>query len=64
MLTAAVPFPGWHVHLDVWAIIAGIALLYTGAVRRERMLTVWVVALTFIIGIPMAWIIVKPFFEG
>ncbi|MCU1344573.1 MAG: succinate dehydrogenase, cytochrome b556 subunit [Acidimicrobiia bacterium] len=37
---------------------------FPGAVRRERMLTVWVVALTFIIGIPMAWIIVKPFFEG
>lgn len=37
---------------------------FPGAVRRERLLTVWVVALTLIIGIPMAWIIVKPWVEN
>lgn len=35
-LAAAVPFPRWHAHLDVWAIVAGIAVLYAGSVRRER----------------------------
>jgi len=32
----AVAFPRWHPHLDVWVVIAGIALLCAGAVRRER----------------------------
>jgi putative membrane protein len=36
MLGAAVAFPRWHAHLDVWVIVAGIAFLYWGAVRRER----------------------------
>jgi putative membrane protein len=36
VLSAAVPFPRWHPHLDVWAIVLGIGLLYWGAVRRER----------------------------
>jgi len=35
-LAAAVPFPHWHAHLDVWALIGVIALLYVGAVRSER----------------------------
>jgi putative membrane protein len=33
---AAVPFPQWHPHFDVWALIGGFAVLYTLAVRRER----------------------------
>ncbi len=32
----AVAFPHWHPHLDVWALIAGVALLYFGALRREQ----------------------------
>lgn len=35
-LAAAVAFPHWHPHLDVWAVVAGIGLLYAAAVRRER----------------------------
>ena len=35
-LAAAVPFPDWHPHLDVWALVAGLGLLYALAVRRER----------------------------
>lgn len=35
-LAAAVAFPHWHPHLDVWALIAGIGLLYAAAVRRHR----------------------------
>jgi len=33
---AAVPFPHWHPHFDVWTLIGGFALLYALAVRRER----------------------------
>jgi putative membrane protein len=33
---AAVPFPHWHPHLDVWALIGAFAVLYALAVRRER----------------------------
>ena len=33
---AAVPFPHWHPHLDVWALIGAFAVLYLLAVRRER----------------------------
>ena len=29
-------FPGWHAHPDVWALVAGAALLYWSALRRER----------------------------
>jgi len=36
MVGAAVPFPQWHPHLDVWALIAAFGLLYGLAVRRER----------------------------
>ena len=36
VLSAAVPFPHWHAHLDVWALIGALGLLYTLAVRRER----------------------------
>jgi putative membrane protein len=32
----AVAFPAWHLHLDVWALIGGFAVLYALAVRRER----------------------------
>lgn len=35
-LAAAVAFPHWHPHLDVWLLIGGIALLYVGTVRSER----------------------------
>jgi putative membrane protein len=35
-IAAAVAFPHWHPHFDVWGVIAGVALLWTGAVRRER----------------------------
>ena len=31
-----VPFPPWHPHYDVWAIMLGVAFLYWQAVRRER----------------------------
>jgi putative membrane protein len=33
---AAVPFPQWHLHLDVWLLIGASAVLYWNAVRRER----------------------------
>ena len=33
---AAVPFPHWHPHFDVWALIAAFAVLYLISVRRER----------------------------
>ncbi|MGI8806837.1 MAG: cytochrome c oxidase assembly protein [Acidimicrobiales bacterium] len=33
---AAVPFPHWHPHVDVWLLIAAFAGLYLLAVRRER----------------------------
>jgi putative membrane protein len=33
---AAVPFPHWHAHFDVWAIVGGLALLYAGSIRREK----------------------------
>jgi putative membrane protein len=33
---AAVPFPHWHPHFDVWALIGAFAVLYLLAVRRER----------------------------
>ena len=33
---AAVPFPHWHPHLDVWALIGAFAVLYVVSVRRER----------------------------
>ena len=36
MTGAAVPFPHWHPHLDVWALIGGLAALYFLSVRRER----------------------------
>lgn len=32
----AVPFPEWHPHVDVWALIGGFAVLYALSVRRER----------------------------
>ena len=35
-VTAAVAFPRWHAHVDVWALVAGIALLYGAAVRRQQ----------------------------
>jgi succinate dehydrogenase / fumarate reductase, cytochrome b subunit len=37
---------------------------FPGAVRREKQLTAWVVGLTFAAGIPMAYIIVKPWLES
>jgi putative membrane protein len=33
---AAVPFPAYHVHLDVWALVGAAAALYLLSVRRER----------------------------
>ena len=33
---AAVPFPHWHAHLDVWILIGLFGLLYALAVRGER----------------------------
>lgn len=33
---AAVPFPHWHPHLDVWALVGAFAVLYALALRRER----------------------------
>ncbi len=33
---AAVPFPPWHPHVDVWALIGALAGLYVLSVRRER----------------------------
>ena len=35
-LAAAVPFPHWHPHFDVWALIGAFAVLYVLSVRRER----------------------------
>ncbi len=36
LLAVAARFPAWHAHVDVWALVAGIAFLYGSAVRRER----------------------------
>ncbi|MDQ2825774.1 MAG: cytochrome c oxidase assembly protein [Actinomycetota bacterium] len=36
MLVAAVRFPHWHAHFDVWALLGAIVLLYVGALRGER----------------------------
>ena len=36
MALAAVPFPHWHPHLDVWVLIGGLGLLYALAVPPER----------------------------
>jgi putative membrane protein len=36
MAAAAVPFPHWHPHWDVWALIGAFAVLYVLSVRRER----------------------------
>ncbi len=36
MLSAAVPFPSWHPHVDVWLLVGMLGLLYALAVRRER----------------------------
>ncbi len=33
---AAVPFPHWHAHLDVWALVGALAVLYFLSVRREQ----------------------------
>ena len=35
-MAAAVPFPHWHPHFDVWALIGGFAVLYALSVRGER----------------------------
>jgi putative membrane protein len=35
-VVGGVPFPHWHPHFDVWALIGAFALLYALAVRRER----------------------------
>ena len=35
-MPAAVAFPHWHLHLDVWALIGAFAVLYALAVRREQ----------------------------
>jgi putative membrane protein len=35
-LLGGVAFPHWHLHLDVWILLVGAALLYLEAVRRER----------------------------
>lgn len=36
MSVAAVPFPGWHPHLDVWLLVAAVSVAYAVALRRER----------------------------
>jgi putative membrane protein len=36
MSVAAVPFPHWHFHVDVWLVVGGFAALYWIAVRREQ----------------------------
>lgn len=36
VLSAAVPFPQWHLHVDVWLLIGAFAALYANSVRRER----------------------------
>ena len=35
-MVGGVAFPHWHLHLDVWVLVAAIGLLYLLAVRRER----------------------------
>ncbi len=35
-LAAAVPFPGWHLHLDVWLLVAALSGGYWLALHRER----------------------------
>ena len=37
---------------------------FPGAVRRERVLTTWVVALTLLAGIPGSIVILWPFIDG
>ena len=36
MMPAAVAFPHWHPHLDVWLLIGAFAVLYALSVRREQ----------------------------
>lgn len=36
MIAAAVPFPRWHPHFDVWMLIGLLALLYVVALRGEK----------------------------
>ena len=36
LAAAAVPFPEWHPHLDTWALLGAIELVYLVAVRRAR----------------------------
>jgi putative membrane protein len=36
MLSAAVPFPRWHAHFDVWVLIGAIGFLYASSIRGER----------------------------
>jgi putative membrane protein len=36
MAAAAVPFPHWHLHVDVWLLVGALAALYVLSVRRER----------------------------
>ncbi len=36
LTASAVPFPGWHAHLDTWALFSLIIVGYVVALRRER----------------------------
>ena len=36
LVAAAAPFPEWHPHLDTWAVLGAIELVYLIAVRRAR----------------------------
>jgi putative membrane protein len=35
-MAAAVPFPHWHAHFDVWVLIGSLGALYALSLRRER----------------------------
>jgi putative membrane protein len=62
MMPAAVAFPHWHPHLDVWALIGTIAVLYALSVRREQArrpgetVVSRAKALTFAAGLGVMWL--------
>ena len=61
-MPAAVPFPHWHLHLDVWALIGAFAVLYALSVRREKArrpgetVVSRATVLTFAAGLGVLWL--------
>jgi succinate dehydrogenase / fumarate reductase cytochrome b subunit len=55
-------FALWFHALNGLRIIA--VDFFPGAVRNEKMLTGWVVGITLAAGLPMAYVIMKPWIDG